>query len=70
MWYAGSRLREWSDPRILTTVILWLVFAIVLYLRYGYHLRGRHVALLTIMAFALLLLTLVTQHSFAPGGTP
>jgi ABC-type transport system involved in cytochrome c biogenesis permease subunit len=70
MWYAGSRLQDWSDPRILTTVILWLVFAIVLYLRYGYHLRGRSVALLTIMAFALLLLTLVTQHSFTAGGPP
>ena len=48
----------------------WLVFAIVLYLRYGFHLRGRRVALLTIMAFALLLLTLVTQHTFTVGGGP
>jgi ABC-type transport system involved in cytochrome c biogenesis permease subunit len=70
MWYGGGRLHEWTDPRILTTIILWLVFAIVLYLRYGYHLRGRRVALLTIMAFALLLLTLVTQHSFTAGGVP
>jgi ABC-type transport system involved in cytochrome c biogenesis permease subunit len=69
MWYEG--LREWADSRILTTILLWLVFAIVLYLRYGYQLRGRRVALLTIMAFALLLLTLITQHSFTPGaGAP
>jgi ABC-type transport system involved in cytochrome c biogenesis permease subunit len=66
----GGRILEWTDPRILTALILWLVFAIVLYLRYGYHLRGRRVALLTIMAFALLLLTLVTQHSFTAGGAP
>jgi len=70
MWYGGARLQEWTDPRILTTLILWLVFAIVLYLRYGYHLRGRRVALLTIMAFGLLLLTLVRQHSFTAGGAP
>ena len=70
MWYGGDGLHEWTDPRILATIILWLVFAIVLYLRYGYHLRGRRVALLTIMAFALLLLTLVTQHSFTAGGAP
>jgi len=70
MWYGEDRLHDWTDPRILTTVILWLVFAIVLYLRYGYHLRGRRVALLTIMAFALLLLTLVTRHNFPAGGVP
>lgn len=68
MWYGGDRLHEWTDPRILTTLILWLIFAIVLYLRYGYHLRGRHVALLSILAFALLLLILVTQHGFTAGG--
>jgi ABC-type transport system involved in cytochrome c biogenesis permease subunit len=71
MWNEGARLREWTDPRILTTLLLWLVFAVVLYLRYGSHLRGRRVALLTIMAFALFLLTLITQHSFtAAGGAP
>jgi ABC-type transport system involved in cytochrome c biogenesis permease subunit len=68
MWHEGAPLREWTDPRILTTILLWLVFAIVLYLRYGHHLRGRHLALLTIMAFALLLLTLLTQHSFTSAG--
>jgi ABC-type uncharacterized transport system permease subunit len=59
----ANRLQGWTDPRILSTFLLWLVFVIVLYLRYGFHLRGRSVALLTIMAFALLLVTLVTSHS-------
>jgi ABC-type transport system involved in cytochrome c biogenesis permease subunit len=68
MWQEG--VEAWTDPRILSTIMLWLVFAIVLYLRYGYHLRGRSVALLTIMAFCLLLLTLVTQHTFPAGGGP
>jgi ABC-type transport system involved in cytochrome c biogenesis permease subunit len=56
--------------RILSLVGLWLVFAILLYLRYRVHARGRQVALLTIVAFALLLASLVSVHPFAPGGTP
>src|SRR5439155_26002774 len=35
MVHEGTRLYSWTDPRILSTVLLWLVFAIVLYLRYG-----------------------------------
>ena len=66
----GVQLQGWTDPRILSTLVLWLVFAIVLYLRYGFRLRGKRVALLTIMAFALLLVTLVTSHHYKPGGLP
>jgi len=46
------------------------VFVILLYLRSGYHVRGRRVALLTILAFALLLLTRVTAHTGVQGGGP
>jgi ABC-type uncharacterized transport system permease subunit len=56
--------------RILSLVGLWLVFAILLYLRYRVHARGRQVAMLTIVAFALLLFSLLSVHPFAPGGTP
>jgi ABC-type transport system involved in cytochrome c biogenesis permease subunit len=65
----NAHLRGWTDPRVLSTIVLWLVFAIMLYLRYGFHQGGRRVALLTIMAFALLMVTLVTAHQH-PGGTP
>jgi ABC-type transport system involved in cytochrome c biogenesis permease subunit len=58
------------DPRMLSTLLLWLVFAILLYLRYGYHLRGRRVAFLTIIAFPLLVLTLATAHSMTGGNGP
>jgi ABC-type transport system involved in cytochrome c biogenesis permease subunit len=68
--HGPDRLAGWTDPRVLTTVLLWLLFGVVLYLRYGYRLRGRSVAWLTIMAFGLLLVTWVTSHSFAPGGGP
>jgi len=46
------------------------VFAIVLYLRYGYHARGRRVALLTNLAFALSRFTPVTTHTGVQGGGP
>ncbi|MCI0460353.1 MAG: cytochrome c biogenesis protein [Gemmataceae bacterium] len=55
--------------RIISVVGLWVVFAILLYLRYGVHVRGRQTALLTILAFALMLLALVSVHPFA-GGSP
>ena len=46
------------------------MFAILRYLRYGYHVRGWRVALLTILAFALLLFTRVTAHTGVQGGGP
>jgi ABC-type transport system involved in cytochrome c biogenesis permease subunit len=58
-------LSGWADPKVLGAIVLWIVFALVLYLRYGLHLSGKRLALLTILAFALLLLTLVTpSHRF------
>ena len=61
---------NWTDPKILSSIGLWLVFAILLYLRYGAHVRGRQVALFTMVAFVVMLIALVTAHPFAAGGTP
>jgi ABC-type transport system involved in cytochrome c biogenesis permease subunit len=65
MWH--DRLSGWSDPRVLASGVLWLAFAVLLYLRYGYHLRGRPVALLTIVTFVLLVGCLVLAHPVAVG---
>lgn len=62
-----DQVAGWTDPRVLGTLVLWLVFAILLYLRYGLHLRGRRVALWTIAAFALLLFTLAAPHTLGGG---
>jgi ABC-type uncharacterized transport system permease subunit len=62
-------VQGWTDPRIVSTCLLWGIFAIVLYLRYGFQLRGRRVAVLTILAFGLLLVTLIKPHRL-PGGPP
>jgi ABC-type transport system involved in cytochrome c biogenesis permease subunit len=61
---------DWLDLRIISAVVLWLVFALLVYLRYGYHLRARRVAMLTIVAFALLVCTLAASHSVVQGGVP
>jgi ABC-type transport system involved in cytochrome c biogenesis permease subunit len=60
----------WKDPLVLNAVILWLVFALLLYLRFGQHVRGRNTAVLTIAAFAMLMLTLATRHTLSAGSVP
>jgi ABC-type transport system involved in cytochrome c biogenesis permease subunit len=60
----------WTDPRVLGAAVLWVVFALLLYLRYGAHLRGRRLALLTIVTFVLLLFTLAASHTGVQGGSP
>jgi ABC-type transport system involved in cytochrome c biogenesis permease subunit len=64
----GSGSVTWTDPRVLGTVVLWLTFAVMLYLRYGYHLAGRQVALMTILTFLLLLCCLALSHPMREGG--
>ena len=59
---------QWNSPKVLSTIGLWLVFAILLYLRYGIHVRGKQAALWTMVAFVLLLVALVSQHSFPQEG--
>jgi ABC-type uncharacterized transport system permease subunit len=59
-----------SILRILSTVGLWIVSVILLFLRYRVHVRGRQLALWTMFAFAVLVLALVSSHDFAQGGGP
>jgi ABC-type transport system involved in cytochrome c biogenesis permease subunit len=63
-----EHLSGWTDPRILASLVLWLAFALLLYLRFGYHLRGRPVALLTIVTFVLLVGCLMAPHWMGQGG--
>jgi ABC-type transport system involved in cytochrome c biogenesis permease subunit len=69
----------WTDPRVISTGVLWLAFAVLLQLRYGRWLRGRQVAIGTIAAFALLIVCLALSHpvgqsavtqTTVPGGGP
>jgi ABC-type transport system involved in cytochrome c biogenesis permease subunit len=58
----ADKLADWGYWKVSGTLILWVVFAILLYLRHAAHLRGRRVALLTIVAFVLLMFTLASAH--------
>jgi ABC-type uncharacterized transport system permease subunit len=66
----GVMADGWLSPKILSVVGLWIVFAILLVLRYAIHARGRQMAIWTMVAFAILLVALIFPHSFAQGGGP
>lgn len=64
----GSDTVGWTDPRVLGTAVLWVVFALLLYLRFAQHLRGKQAALMTIAAFLLLLCCLAISHPLPQRG--
>lgn len=71
---AGSRVLGWTDPKVLSTGAMWLVFAALLHARYRPEWRGQRVMLLTVVAFAFLIFSLVgvnlllpTAHGVPPG---
>jgi hypothetical protein len=65
----GHSLGEnWFSLKVLSTAGLWLVFLVLLYLRYGAHVPARRLSLLSILSFALLLVALIASHPFAVGG--
>jgi ABC-type transport system involved in cytochrome c biogenesis permease subunit len=64
-YYLGD---NWLSVKVLSTAGLWLVFLVLLYLRYGAHVPARRLATLSIASFALLLVALVASHPFAVGG--
>lgn len=62
---SGDFLQGWSSPKIASALGLWFVFAVLLYLRYGVNARGRQVALLTMVAFVVLMMVLLAPvHPF------
>jgi ABC-type uncharacterized transport system permease subunit len=66
--YAGAA-QEWTAPKVIGTAGLWVVFVVLLVLRYGLHSRGRHLAIGTIIAFVVMLATLAATHP-SLGGLP
>jgi hypothetical protein len=59
---------SWLSLKILSTAGLWIVFLVLVYLRYGVHVPPRRLAWLSIAAFVLMLVALATAHPFAVGG--
>ena len=68
MFRPGEQPTSWTDPRVLTSFVLWIVFALLLYLRLREQLGGRQTSYLTIVTFALMLLCLVLAHPSAVAG--
>jgi ABC-type transport system involved in cytochrome c biogenesis permease subunit len=48
---------QWTDPKVLSALLMWLVFAILLHARFRPAMRGKNVVLLTIVAFGFLVFT-------------
>jgi ABC-type transport system involved in cytochrome c biogenesis permease subunit len=61
---------DWAAPKVLSTLGLWVVFSVLLYLRHAAGVPGRRLALLTVAAFALLVVSLATTHPVVQGGGP
>jgi len=51
---------EWN-PREISALVLWLLYAIILHVRLSSRLRGRKVALLSMLAFFLIVFTLFSN---------
>jgi ABC-type transport system involved in cytochrome c biogenesis permease subunit len=55
---AGFTL-SWTDPKVVSALGMWLVFAVLIHARFRPAMRGRGVMVLTIVAFAFLVFTWV-----------
>jgi ABC-type transport system involved in cytochrome c biogenesis permease subunit len=50
---------DWTDPKVLSALFMWLVFAFLVHARFQPAMRGKSVMVLTIVAFAFLVFTWV-----------
>jgi len=50
---------QWTDPKVISALFMWLVFAILLHARFRPAMRGKSMMILTILAFAFLVFTWV-----------
>jgi ABC-type uncharacterized transport system permease subunit len=57
--HSAAHTLGWTDPKVLSALLMWLVFAGLLHARFRPAMRGRSVMVLTIVAFAFLVFTWV-----------
>jgi ABC-type transport system involved in cytochrome c biogenesis permease subunit len=65
-WHEPNDRLSWTDPKILSAGITWLVFAVLLHARFRPEMRGRRVMLLSIVAFGFLLFTMFGVNLVLP----
>jgi len=56
---ATAHTLRWTDPKVLSALSMWLVFAVLLHARFRPAMRGKSMMILTIVAFAFLVFTWV-----------
>jgi len=63
---------RWTDPKIVSALAMWLAFAVLVHARYRDEWRGKKVMLLTVVAFAFLVFSVVGVDLVLPTahGTP
>jgi ABC-type transport system involved in cytochrome c biogenesis permease subunit len=54
-----AHVLRWTDPKVLSALVMWLVFAVLLHARFRPAMRGRSMMVLTIVAFAFWVFTWV-----------
>jgi ABC-type uncharacterized transport system permease subunit len=62
----GAARLSWNDPKIASTLALWLVFAALLHARYRPDWQGRRVMILTVVAFAFLAFAMIGVGMILP----
>jgi ABC-type transport system involved in cytochrome c biogenesis permease subunit len=75
---AQAHVIRWTDPKVLSALGMWLVFAVLLHARFRPEWRGRSMMVLTIVAFAFMVFTWVgvealrlpTDHGSATARAP
>jgi ABC-type uncharacterized transport system permease subunit len=55
----SAHVLRWSDPKVLSAFLMWLVFAVLLHARFRPAMRGKSMMVLTIVAFGFLVFTWV-----------
>lgn len=64
---ASAHVIRWTDPKVLSALGMWLVFAVLLHARFRPAMRGRSMMVLTIVAFAFLVFTWVGVEALRLG---
>jgi ABC-type transport system involved in cytochrome c biogenesis permease subunit len=70
---AHGEVPGWTDPKVISALVMWVMFAILLHARFRPAMRGRSVMVLTIVAFGFLVFTWVgleVLHLPTAHGTP
>jgi ABC-type uncharacterized transport system permease subunit len=50
----SAHVIRWTDPKVISALVMWLAFAVLLHARFRPAMRGRSMMMLTIVAFAFL----------------